>query len=498
MAASRHSEAQADPEEPISKREACAEEEAAHADEVAARPSGTGPRARVSAVGEGEPTVAAIRKKVIDLAGPSIVEMTFLSLVQVLNMALVGHVGPAAVTAVGLTIQPVFMALGVFMALNVGTTALVARAVGARRYDEANEVARQTVMVNIALSAVMSALGYLFARDIMAFMGAGPDVLPVGTSYFRIVILTLSFNTLGMSLTAALRGAGDTVTPMRVNVVANILVVVLGYPLIYGKLGLPALGVLGAGIASGAARLTTLILVVRVVTSGRYAVRLSVRDRWRWRGDLVRRIAAIGLPAAAEQLVLRAGVIVFAKTVAGLGTVTFAAHQIAMNVLALTFMPGQALATAAATLVGQNLGAKRTDWAERCGWEARRLGLCVAIPMGLVFFFLGPWLMRIYTSDPLVIAGGALALRIFSVAQPSQTTQFILAGGLRGAGDTAWPLYTMAFGVWCFRVTLALLFVKVMHLGLGGAWMAMVVDQCVRSVLIYVRFRSGRWKLAKV
>lgn len=452
---------------------------------------------RVSAVGEGEPTPTAIRQKVVQLAGPSLVEMMFSSLIQVTNMIMVGHVSPAAVAAVGLTNQPVFFALSAFQSMDVGATALVARFMGSKKYDEASNVARQILMLNVLLSVVLAVVGYYSARDILIFMGAEPEVLEQGTRYFQIIMMTLSFNTLSMSLTSALRGAGDTRTPMRVNMVANILVVVLGYPLIYGKLGFPAMGVVGAAVASGAARFIAFLQVLRVVTSGRYAIKIGLRDRWRWRGDLIKRMIRIGFPSAMEQFVMRGGMTLFTRTVAGLGTEVFAAHQIGMNVMSLSFMPGQAFSIAATALVGQNLGAKRPDWAEKCGWETRRLGLYVASFMGAVFFFAGPAIMRVYTNDAVVVAAGAVALKVIALSQPGQSTAFILAGGLRGAGDTTWPLVSTFIGVWGFRITLALLFVQVLHWGLPGAWGAMLVDQQVRSLVIYSRFKSGKWKLTR-
>ncbi len=456
-------------------------------------------RARLSAaVGIGEATPAAIRQKVIQLAGPAIAEMTFSSMIQVLNMVLVGHLGPVAVAAVGLTNQPVFFAISAFQALNVGATALVARAVGAGHPEEANEVTRQTLLINVVLSAVMAALGYIFAAQILAFMGAEDEVISAGLSYFQVIAMTLSFNTLSMSLNSALRGAGDTKTPMRVSLIANVLAVILGYPLIYGAFGLPALGVLGAAVASAMARFAAFALSLSAVVSGKYVIKVGLRDRWRWNGAIIARMVRIGLPAALEQFVMRGGMVIFTRTVAGLGTVTVAAHQIAMNVLSLSFMPSQGFAVAATTLVGQNLGAKRPDWAERCGWETRRLGLIMGVSLGALFFLGAPWIVRMYTSDAGVIAFGAVALRIAALAQPAQVNQFVLAGGLRGAGDTTWPLYAAFAGVWGFRVTLCLLFVNVLHWGLAGAWLAMLVDQLTRSLVIYMRWKSGRWKTAKV
>jgi putative MATE family efflux protein len=450
----------------------------------------------IAALEEGGPK--AIRKKVLQLAGPSLTEMILMNLVQMLNMIMVGRVGAEAVTAVGLTNQPVFFALAAFMALNVGTTAIVARAIGAGNYEEANQVAQQSFIINILMAIVIIFISYNFAEELLVFMGAQSEVLVDGVAYAQIMFLSIGFITLSMSLTAVLRGAGDTVTPMRINVLSNVLVVLIGFPLIYGYLGLPAMGVVGAAIATAIARFTATVWVVYVLFSGKFVIKLSLKNLWIFDLAMIKRIVNIGLPAAGEQFALRGGQIIFARVVAGLGTITFAANQIAFSILGLTFMPGMAFAIAATTLVGQGLGAKKPELAEKLGWETRKIGMFVAGTMGLIFVIFAPYIMMLYTNQQAVIDQGVIALRVIGFVQIAQATQFILAGALRGAGDTKYPLYAMFIGVWGFRVALCLLFVLVFEWGILGAWLAIAVDQIVRSFIIYFRFKSGKWKTIKV
>jgi len=368
-----------------------------------------------------------LRSKIWELAGPALAENFFATLVQMLNMIMVGHVGPAAVTAVGLTNQPFMLALALSFALNVGTTAVVARSVGAREYETANETAKQSLVVNALLALIFGATGFVFARQILVFMGAGPDVLVGGVSYFRIICLTFPFTSLAIAMSAVLRGAGDTRTPMRINMTANLVVVALGYPLIYGLFGVGGLGVAGAGVAAGAARFVSMLMGFWALVRGNVPVHLSWRSGYRPHGTLLRRIVRIGVPSAMEQFVMRSGQITFVKVVASLGTTVFAAHQIGLNILSLSFMPGMAFAVAATTLVGQSLGARKPDLAVALGWEVRRLGMWLAWTVGAVFVFFGPWIMRLYTTDPLVISQGAVALKIIGLIQPIQLTQFILS-----------------------------------------------------------------------
>ncbi|NLA07154.1 MAG: MATE family efflux transporter [Firmicutes bacterium] len=438
----------------------------------------------------------ALRKRVLELAGPSLVEMALVTFVNMADMIMVGRLGPAAIAAVGLTNQPVFFAMAAFIALNVGTTAVIARAIGAGDDDVASDAMRQSLILVVIMGLAVSVLGFVFAGHVLEFMGAEPDVLPMGVSYMKIIASGGVFMVVSMSLTAALRGAGDTKSPMKANMVANVSNVIGNYLLIYGKFGFPKLGVAGAALATTIARIIAFSLLLKVVISGNS--HLHLRGPFRLNRELLERIIRVGMPSAVEQIVLRGGQLVYVKIVAGFGTTVIAAHQIGMNIMNLSFMPGTAFAIAATTLVGQGLGAGMPDLAEDWARETRRMGTVVSCCMALLFILFGKYIAMLYTNDPEVIARTAVVLRILGLVQPAQSTQFILAGGLRGAGDTKWPLYSTAIGVWVFRVAVGYLLAVVMGMELVGAWMGMAVDQLARSTIIAFRFRSGKWKMAKV
>ncbi|HXL03663.1 MAG TPA: MATE family efflux transporter [Bacillota bacterium] len=438
----------------------------------------------------------ALRKRVLELAGPSLVEMALVTFVNMADMIMVGRLGPAAIAAVGLTNQPVFFAMAAFIALNVGTTAVIARAIGAGDDDVASDAMRQSLILVVIMGLAVSVLGFVFAGHVLEFMGAEPDVLPMGVSYMKIIASGGVFMVVSMSLTAALRGAGDTKSPMKANMVANVSNVIGNYLLIYGKFGFPKLGVAGAALATTIARSIAFFLLLKVVISGNS--HLHLRGPFRLNRELLERIIRVGMPSAVEQIVLRGGQLVYVKIVAGFGTTVIAAHQIGMNIMNLSFMPGTAFAIAATTLVGQGLGAGMPDLAEDWARETRRMGTVVSCCMALLFILFGKYIAMLYTNDPEVIARTAVVLRILGLVQPAQSTQFILAGGLRGAGDTKWPLYSTAIGVWVFRVAVGYLLAVVMGMELVGAWMGMAVDQLARSTIIAFRFRSGKWKMAKV
>ncbi|NHN28852.1 MATE family efflux transporter [Paenibacillus agricola] len=439
-----------------------------------------------------------IRKVILQLAGPSLVENMMMNLLQMIVMVMVGHLGAAAVTAVGLTNQPVFFALAIFMALNIGTTAIIARAMGSGDIQDATRTAQQTFMLSLLLSIVVNGLSYIYAEKILMLLGASPEVLHEGVGYAQIMFLSLGFTVISTSLSAILRGAGDTRTPMKINVLSNILVVVLGYPLIYGVGAIPGFGLIGAAIATTVARGMATIWVVYVVFGKSAIIKLSWRHLFRIDYPVIRRIVKLGLPSAGEQFALRAGQLVLTLVVSGLGTAVFAAHTICFNVMGFTFMPGMAFALAASTLVGQGLGAGRPDLAEKFGWETSRFGRIFGGLMGVAFIVLAPYIMMLYTHDPEVIDAGVAALRIIGLFQTFQASQFILAGALRGAGDTRFPMISTFIGVFIFRGFLSVLFVLVFHWGIIGAYLSIAIDQVVRTAIIYFRYKNGRWKTATV
>ena len=199
-----------------------------------------------------------------------------------------------------------------------------------------------------------------------------------------------------------------------------------------------------------------------------------------------------------EQLFMRAGVITYAKTVASLGTVAFAIHQICLNIQALSFMNGNAFAVSATSLVGQSLGKKRPDMAQAYSSHTRRVGMVISILLGLIFFFFGKPITALYSSDPEIISQGAKILMFVAFIQPFQSSQFILAGALRGAGDTKSTAIIMFITTLLVRPGLAMLMIHGFGWGLVGAWIAMISDQLLRSLLILLRYNSGKWKSIKV
>ena len=269
------------------------------------------------------------------------------------------------------------------------------------RFTDGNERSVRHPKANIRVNYSLGPGSFLVRRvrlsSILRFMERRPSC--DRRHSYLVVAFGFVFNSLAMGLASALRGAGDTRTPMTVNMVANVINVVFNWILIWGKFGLPKWGVFGAGVATTFSRSVAAVWFLIVALKGDRAIRLDFSEKYRPIWGLLRRICNVGLPAAGEQLILRTGQVMFAKVVSSLGTVTFAAHQVSMNILSLTFMPGMAFATGCTTLVGQNLGAKRPQDAERCANTSRDMGLMVGGVMALVFLFFGKYITMLYTDD---------------------------------------------------------------------------------------------------
>ncbi len=443
-------------------------------------------------------TKREIRRKVLDLAWPTLTEMFLSNLIVMLNMIMVSRVSAEAVAGVALTSQPILFCGMLFAAMNIGSIVIVARAIGAGNSEEANRSAQTSFNVNILFILPIVLFGMLFASNILRWMGATPEVVEGAAGYARLAFLAFAFTILSNSVSSVLRGAGDTKTSAKINVTADVLIVAIGVPLIYGWFGLPQLGLLGAGIATLIARVLAAAWMLKGAFSGRKKIILRISLIGQIDKNLVRRILKIGLPGATETFVMRVGQIFLTILIAGLGTQVFAANQIAFNILGLTIMPALALSHAATTLVGQGLGAKKPQQAEQLAWETNKLGMVFSGVVGIGFIVFPQWILMLYTNDQEVIRLGSIAMQVIGWTQVFQAAQFVLSGALRGAGDTKFSLKITFIGVWGIRIVLTLIFVYIFDWGLLGAWLAIAVDQVYRTLFLILRFRRGDWKTIKV
>jgi len=437
----------------------------------------------------------SVRHRVLTLAWPAVLEQLLNMSVGLANTYIVGHLGAAPLAAVGLSLQSLNLFWGLFGAIGVASTALVARRIGAGEPEAAGDVARQSILLALVIGLLLAVVLWLGAPLFLDWLGAEPDVIQLGSAYMRAVASTVYMLSILFIGSAIMRGAGDTRTPMLVMLVINAVNIVVAYTLAYGVGPLPRLGVLGSGIGAASARGLGGLLILVLLIRGKGPVKIGRRIP---HPDLetIGQILRIGLPAAGEQLLMRFGQLLLATFITDLGTVAYAAHQVAINALAVAYMPGWGFALAATTLVGQELGAGRPERASQSAYEALRMVVIVMAIMGGLVSIFPAQVMGIFTDDPAVIAAGVSALRIAGFVMPFLGISFTLAGSLRGAGDTTSVLIILSACIWVVRIANAYWLGPC--LGLTGIWIAMGVDFFARSVLMALRFRSGKWKLVEV
>ena len=444
---------------------------------------------------------SALLRDVVLIAWPSLLELILTQLTGMVDQMMVGRLpgqeGIMALSAVGLATQPKFLLMAMIIALNVGSTAVIARFRGQQDAAGATQAYRQSVLLNLLISSAVMVLGYIFAEPLVRFMGAGgisSETISFSVQYLRIQMLGFVPLALTATTTAALRGVADSRTPLMYNTIANVVNVIFNYALIYGKLGFPRMSVAGASLATVIGQCVAFVISGYIMLSGKRYICLSLRGKFTFDRKIMRNVASIGAPSMAEQLFMRAGAIIYVRTVAGLGDTMYATHNVLMNILAMSFMLGQAFGTSGTTLMGQSLGKRRSDMAALYMKECRFLGLIISVILLVAMALLREEFIAMYNSTPEVVRIGGQIMLLMAALQPIQTDQFIVSGGLRGAGDTRYTAAVTAVTVLVFRNVLGLLAVDVLGWGLWGAWIAMGADQCLRSVLMLHRYYSGKWQ----
>lgn len=448
-------------------------------------------------------TKGNIKRSVLLLALPVVARMLLQMLVGLIDLAMVGRVGPAAISAVGMSNQVFILSAAILNAFTVGTTALVARMVGARRADQAKVYARQSLLVTFSVGLIIGVILFIGAEYIMKFMmiaakDPDPDIIRYGTTYLRIVAAAEPLTFTMVNCYAILQGAGNMKTPLYIMALANIFNVVFDYLLIFGIGIFPEMGVAGAALATSGSKNIAAILGLIYLFSRHSPIRIRLQESFRPHKERIREIMSIGLPSAGEQLVRSSSTFIMSMLVASMGPIAIAANQIIAKSMSMSFMPGIGFGHAATTLIGQNLGAKQQERAEKSGWEACRLATVLMFIVGLGFFFFSHEIASIFTDDTAVQAAAAANLKILAISQPFLAYVMVLAGALRGAGDTKFVMLVTLIGTWGSRVVVSWFLGIFLGLGLRGVWIAMVVDNLVRATMMIARYRVGKWKTIKV
>jgi putative MATE family efflux protein len=314
----------------------------------------------------------------------------------------------------------------------------------------------------------------------------------------RYMSIGAFFQAIPLAIASILRGAGKSRPPMVYNTVANVVNVMIGYLLINGIWVFPKLGLEGAAIGATIAKAVACMMSIVILFMSKPPVEISIKDQIKVDFKMLKRIMDISISAAGEQFIMRMGFLIYTKTIAELGTVSLASHQVISNITGLVSNVVGGFAIAASSYTGRCLGAKDATLARVYVDEIKKIGFIFSLSVGILFVVFGYQLGKIFTPDEEVLILVQQVLIIGGLITFPQNTQQILSGSLRGAGDTKWPLVTALVTVTVCRVGLAIVFVKVFHLGLMGAWMAALFDQSLRAIFTSIRYKSGKWALREV
>ena len=428
---------------------------------------------------------------ILQLAWPAVLGNLLYSTVAMVDIKIVGSLGPSAVAAVTTGNRIFFVLQAVIMATSAGTTAMVARAWGAGDRAEAERVTKASVVLGAAIGAALSLPGILFSDQLASIFRLDAAAVSQGSDF----IFYLSFFNAGfavsMILGTAVRAAGDTLTPLWLGAAANVVNVVLVYALVHGELGAPALGVKGAAIATGTAFSFGAAMSLLFWWRGWFRIGMSAKGAIT--RDRLRRLLNVGYPAGLESGAVQLGFIVFLWIVSLYGTEPYAAYGIGVQILSFSFVVGFGFSIAASTHVGQRLGAGDPDGATRSGWRAMALSIGMMIVLGGLIIVFAEEIARFMIDDAEVVRLTVVFIYILGAMQPLMAIEFTLGGALRGAGDTRFPLLVTITGLLVVRGSVATCFY---WLGLPVEWIfaALIVDYVVKAIMLVTRFRRGRWR----
>lgn len=442
-------------------------------------------------------TSGSIRRAIFLLSVPMILEMVMESLFAVVDIYFVGKISTNAVAAVGLTESVLTLIYGVAIGLSMAATALVARRVGEKNYKKAADAAFQSIVVAVVLSVVVGIAGVWYAQDILRLMGGEEDLVQEGYRYTRIMFGGNISIMLLFLINAIFRGAGNASLAMQSLWIANGLNMLLDPLFIFGWGPVTAFGIEGAAIATTIGRSVGVVYQLFFLFGGRAVLKLGVRNmvvRW----QTIRNILNLSVGSMGQFLVESASWIFLVRIISIFGSEVLAGYTIAIRIIIFSILPSWGLANAAATLVGQNLGAAFPVRAEQSVWNTAFYNLLFLIILSVVFYIFAYEFVGLFTTEAVVIQEGAQALRIICSGYAFVSYGMVLAQSFNGAGDTKTPLYINLFCYWLLQVPLAWVLAVPLEMEAKGVYIAVAVSFSVSAVISVFIFRKGRWKVVEV
>lgn len=460
-------------------------------------------------------------KIIFALVLPILCETLLSSLFGMVDHMMAGQHSTHALNAIGLFNSPQALLVVLFTAINTGTTTRVAWNIGAGRIDSARRVMRTSIILNILVGIIVTVIGVFFAEPIIDYMAGGKygsvyekgTIAYDGVQVFQICSLGFIFTGVTSAITSTLRGAGENRIPLFYNMLANFLNVIGNYVFIYGVdfLGIPEMAAQGAALSTSISRFLAMAFAIIFLCCSKrskfalrnkvYATNFSEDGRSRKKLpffvpdiSISKKILAIGVPSMLESVIMQAGMLLFTKLVISTGNDSYAAHQISNSINNMFLMICVSFSSAAGTLVGQNLGAKNIDGAKYYTRTIVKLTVSICCVAAVFIALFAKNLLGLYTDDENVIRIATQIMYVCSFILVTTAFQNCYSGALKGAGDTKFPLYSAIVCTLLVRVVLAYIVVNILNLGIFFVWLATLTDIILRAIIIYIRYRSGRWE----
>ena len=447
---------------------------------------------------EKEFTSGSINRAIFMLSIPMILEMMMESLFALVDAFFVAKVGVDAVATVGMTESVITLIYATAIGLSMAATAMVSRRIGEKNPNAAAEVAVQVLIIALVASAILGVLGFVFAKDILRLMGGSPELIENGYRYTSILFAGNVTIILLFLLNGIFRGAGDASIAMRSLIIANILNIILDPCLILGLGPFPELGLMGAAIATTIGRGVGVLFQLYFLFNGRNIVRVT-RKHIKLQIEVIRNLIRISFGGISQHLIASASWIFMMYFVSGFGSEAVAGYTISIRIVIFTILPSWGMANAAATLVGQNLGANQPERAEKSVWRTANINMLFLSFIALIFYPIAPQLIAAFpNTTPEVIAQGAASLRIFCLGYLFFAHGMVISQAFNGAGDTQTPTLVNFIAFWLIQIPLGYFMSAYLLNAASGVYWAVAISQALLALISIFLFRQGKWKLMQV
>lgn len=438
-------------------------------------------------------TQGDIRRAIILLSVPMILEMLMESLFGIVDAFWVAKLGKEALAAVGLTESMLSLVFTVAMGLSTGVIATVARRIGEKDPEGASVTAAQSIFIALVVSIPISIAGIFFMPNLLRLMHASDAVISTGAGYGQVILGANVIIMLLFLLNGVLRGSGDASLAMRVLWIANVINIILVPFFVFGIGPFPKLGVMGSSVATSIGRGTGVLLQLYYLTSGKARVHIRLKQL-RFKPEVMFKLFRLSLGGMLQILIATASWIGLARIIANFGDPAVAGYTIAIRIIIFSILPSFGMSNAAATLVGQNLGAKQPERAEKSVWMTGHFNFVFMLSISIIYILFAGHLIRIFTSDPEVIGYGTDCLRYVSFGYAFFAYGMVVVQSFNGAGDTTTPTFINLFCHWMLQIPLAYTLAMLAGMGPKGVYITIAIAESMVAVVSILLFRRGKWK----